>query len=304
MTDTTQTFWDVDGVSLQTYAFNIETIGGDRQAPPGVRGEDLTIPYLPGSIWMPKVPEARILTLGMWVIGAEEDGSIPERESARLRYEQNWRKLRRLLWTPRRQFVLTKRFWVLEEELALGGVAVDDLPRSGSYRLLTASARGTYAGGLTPQMTGGSRAVFTVDIKLNDPYFYSEAIEVPFSISSSGVNPGPNQTIEVLGDDRTTAVMVEFVGPLTAPRITNQTPDPEVSMTYASAIANGERAELWVNEFSAMHYPAGVPFKAAGNVQHAGDRFWLYLEPGTTTLALTANAGTGTAVLTYQPRWL
>lgn len=303
MTNTTEVYWDVDGVSLQTYAFNIQTLGGDRMAPPSLRGDDLIVPYMPGSIWMPKVPESRILTLGMWVIGAEEDGSMPTEESARLKFDQNWRKLRKLLWTPRRQFTLTKRFWVLEEELTEGGMNVDDLPRSGNYRLLTATARGTYAGGLIPSMTGPARAIFTVDIKLADPYFYSEAIEIPFSIATSGVNPGPNQTVEILGDDRTTAVMVEFIGPLTNPRITNQTPDPEVSVTYASTITGGERAEVWVNEFSAMHYPAGVAYKAAGNVQHEGDRFWLYVEPGETDLALTADSGTGTAVLTYQPRW-
>lgn len=301
MTNTTEVFWEVDGESLQTYAFNITTLGGDRAAPPPVRGADLTVPYMPGSIWLPKVPESRIITLGMWVVGAEEDGSMPTEESIRLKYELNWRKLRKLLWTPRRQFTLTKRFWVLEEELTEAGVVVDDLPRSGRYRLLSASAKGSYAGGLTPVMNGPARAMFTVDIRLADPYFYSDPIEIPFSISTSGANPGPNQTFEVLGDDRTTAIGLQFEGPLQAPQMTNVT--HEVWARYNATVEDGIVVNLDVHDFQALHDVENTPYKSSGYVMHAGDPFWLYLEPGENALSLTANSGTGTAKLTYQPRW-
>jgi len=301
VTNTTQTYWDVDGVSLQTYAFNIESLGGDRMKPPPFRGSDVTVPYRPGQKFVPKVLDANVVQLGMWVVGTDEDGNPPADPGVRLQWDQNWRMLRKLLFRVRKEFVLTKRWWVLEETLVEGGVVVDDLPRFGSYRLMTARALGTYNGGLVPTMNGEARGVFTVDIKLNNPFFYSDPIEVDFSIATGGANPGPTRTIQVLGDDRTTAIGVEFEGPLTGAKIENHTND--VWFRYNTVIADGIKSSVEVHEFQARHDLDGTTYKSAGYVQHDGDPFWLVLEEGENELALTATGGTGTAKLTYQPGW-
>lgn len=297
MTNTTETYWEVDGVSLQTYAFNIESLGGDREAPPSVRGDDIVIPYAPGSRWQPKVPDTRTISLGMWVVGAEEDGSIPTSESQRRQFERNWRMLRRLLWTPRRQFVLTKRFWVLEDDLVEAGVDPSALPQSGEWRLYTASAKGTFAGGLNPDMNGQTRARFTVDIRLNDVYFFGPEVSVDFAMDDT------EQEVVVLGDDRTYAIEVDFEGPLTSPRIANDQL-ADLWVQYGTVVDDGENATVRVRPFSATHYPTGEPFKSSGYVQHSGDRFWLFLDPGTATLTLSAQDGTGVATLRYQPAWM
>lgn len=309
MTDTTQTYWDVDGTSLQTYAFNITTLGGDREAPPPVRGRNVQVPYMPGSLWTPKVEDERVITLGMWVVGANEDGSIPTTEDGRRTYDRNWRMLRNLLYRPRRQFTLTKRFWVETADLTAAGVDVGALTTIGDWTLYTASAKASYAGGLTPTRTGATRAIFTVDLLLSDPLFYSEELEIEFSTSAVEPDPGPTQTVTILGDARTHQIEVDFEGPLTSPQIQNNSATGEEGQAidlwvrYGNAIADGESATVRVKPFSATHYPAGTPFKSSGYVQHDGDRFWLWLEPGSTTLALTAQEGTGTAVLRYQPGW-
>lgn len=302
MSNSTETFWEVDGVSLQTHAFNITTLGGDRMAPPPVRGDDLRVPYLPGSVFVPRVPDARTITLGMWVIGANEDGTIPQDETLRRTFERNWRKLRQLLWTPRRQFTLTKRFWVLTEELEDGGVDTTLLPKDGLWSLYTATAKGTYAGGLTPTMNGAARAVFTVDILLSDPYFYGDFVAVEFSTQTGEGYPGPTQAIDVLGDDRTTAIEVEFAGPLTSGQMNNAS-EPSLWVRYSSYVPPDETAVVRVRDFSATHYAIGSSYPASGYVAHDGDHFWLYLDPGPATLALTTQAGTGSAILRYQPRW-
>lgn len=294
MTNSTETYWDVDGVSLQTYAQNITTIGGDRMAPPEVRGEDTTVPYRPGQMFNPKTPDAHIISLGMWIAGADEDGNPPTDMSGRRLFQENWRQLRKLLFRPRRQFVLTKRFWIPEDELVAGGMDVDELPREGIFRLVTASALGSYNGGLNPLMHGVQHAAFTVDIKLADPFFYSSAIEVDLAL-------GVPQTIEVLGDDRTMAIGIDFNGALTGPRIDNLTHN--VWMRYARAIDSGKIARIGVWDFDARHDVAGDNTKSAGNVQHDGDPFWMFLEPGENELELTAEGGSGTATLSYQPGW-
>jgi hypothetical protein len=301
VTNTTETYWDVDGVSLQTYAHNIVTIGGDRAKPPPLRGEDIEIPFMPGDLFVPKVIGPNVITLGMWVTGADEDGNIPVDADMRIEYDQNWRALRRLLFRRKAQMTLTKRFWVPESELTEAGMVVDELPRLGDYRLLTASAKASYAGGLTPEMTGGTRANFTVDLKVNGGFFYSAPIEVDFSIATGGVNPGPTRSIYVLGDDTTTAIGVEFEGPLTAAKIENETNG--VWFRYNTAIADGIKASVEVHEFQARHDLDGTTYKSRGYVQHDGDPFWLTLEPGDNDLKLTVTGGTGTAKMTYQPGW-
>lgn len=302
MTDTTKTFWDVDGESLQTYAQNITTLGGDRLTPPPVRGANLTVPFAPGEVWVPKVPDARTITLGMWISGANEDGTIPTSPGPNQKFMDNWRTLRRLLWRPRRQFTLTKRFWLPRAELVAAGVDADALPRNGTYRLLSASAKGEFAGGLSPQMDGPGHAAFTVDIRLADPYFYSAQIERPFSVMAGTGLPGPTQTIEVLGDDRTLAIGVEFEGPMASPKLTNH--DWAVEFTYGIPVSDGIRAAVDVKDFQALHDLDGTTYTSAGAVTHSGDAFWMFLEPGSNELELTATSGTGTATLTYQPVWL
>src|SRR5690606_13429477 len=106
---TTEAFWSIDDVPLNTFAWNITTLGDSRQAPPPLRGEDILVPYRVGRVATTRVPDSRVITLGMWVIGATEDGNPPTNETARRRFELNWRKLRALLWRTN-EFTLTKRF--------------------------------------------------------------------------------------------------------------------------------------------------------------------------------------------------
>lgn len=304
MTNTTETFWDVDGVSLQTYAFNITTLGGDRSAPPPVRGADLKVPYMIGTKYVPRVPDARTITLGMWVQGSQEDGSAPTEEHAKRTFDRNWRKLRQLLWRPRKQFTLTKRFWLLDADLVAAGVDTSALPKEGDWTLYSASAQATYVGGLNPTMQGQAHGVFTVDLLLSDPFFYSDEITIPFSMATGGSNPGPDRTVEILGDDRTMSIEIDFEGPLTSAQILNDSEATTPFVKYAAVIADGETATVRVLPFNATHYPTGTPYKASGNVQHKGDLYWLYVEPGTTLLKLSAQSGTGVANLRYRPAWI
>lgn len=304
--NTTETYWDVDGQSLQTYAFNITTLGGDRQAPPPVRGSSQKVPYKVGTKFVPGTPDEKIITLGMWVQGSDENGVPPTDEHLKRMWDRNWRMLRRLLWTPRKQFTLTKRFWVLTEELEAAGLDLEalDLPTEGDWTLYSASARGTYAGGLSPTMNGQAHGIFTVDIKLNDPFFYSAEITIPFSMQTGGSFPGRTRNVEILGDDRTMAIELDFEGPLTSPSISNETEPQTLYTRYANEVPDDESATIRVKEFNATHYPSGEPFGVSGNVQHEGDLYWLYLEPGPVELKLAAQSGTGVAALRYRPAWI
>lgn len=304
MVNTTETYWSVDGVSLQTYAMNIKTLGGDRLAPPPLRGDDITVPYAAGTVWVPKVVDARTITLGMWILGAEDDGTAPLGSDARRKFDANWRALVKLLWKPRQQFTLTKRFWVPSAELVAGGMSLSGLPTIAGWTLIEAQAKASFAGGLSPTMTGPTRADFTVDLLLSDPYFYSAPITVDFSTSTLPEDPGPVRAINVLGDARTTAINFELDGPLTTARFTQPQITNAPWIQYGSVVADGDTASISVSDFSAVHVDSLATYKSSGYVQHFGDRAWFFLDPGPTTVRLSVQEGTGAATLSYRPVWL
>lgn len=281
MPNTTPEYWEVDGQSLQTYAFNITTWGDDRQAPPPLRGENITVPHAVGRKWVPKIPDSQVRTLTMWVLGANEDGSAPvSGDRARL-FKENWSKLRKLLWDPYRELEVTKRI---------------RHPDSGLWVPVTGRAQ--YVGGLVPSMVGGAAAVFTVDLYFADPFFYGDEEVIEFTLVEE------TQEFVTLGDSRTEEITIEFDGALVSPKLTTF-PIADRWVQYDSTVAAGDVVRINVRDFKALHDPAsGNPYKAAGNVKHSGSHSWLYLDDGPSGLVFSAISGSGRAKLSYLPRWL
>lgn len=277
MVNTTETFWTADGVSLQTLAQNIETLGG-RDAPPPYRGEDITVPYSVGQTWVPKVPDSRIIPLGMWVRGATAAGLIPTGGSAqRDMYDDNWRALRNLLWAPGRQFDLGKK------------IKVDGLLKS-------VVARAEYNGGLETSMINRTAAKFAVDLKLADPYFY-DTTYTNFTLAAG------DQTITLPGDAPTTNLFLTIDGARTNVVVQNKTLNIQVE--YIDTLAVGAKAELDIRNYSAKTTPVGTPtYKSTGKVRHSGAPQWLVLAPGANVINLTSTAGTGAVVLQGKGAWL
>jgi hypothetical protein len=284
MSNSTDEFWDVEGQSLQTYAFNITTWGADRQAPPPLRGSDIIIPGAAGRVATSRQVDSRVITLAMWVQGSDENGNAPTSGSGRAQFERNWTMLRNLLWRRGRIFTLTKRFRV-----------------NGVGPLITASARARYAGGLAPAMGGTRRAAFTVDLELADPYFYGAEVTIPaFSSVSS------QQTVNILGDDRTHAITVDISGARVNSKVKVTTPDADViSMNLSYSLGGSDKASLDVAKFVSRITPgSGSAFPAGGYVTHAGDPFWLALDPGSNKLEVSSTSGAGSIVIKYKPVYL
>ncbi len=274
MTNTTSTYWAIDGVSLQTYAYNIETWGGDRQAPPSLRGDNLTIPFRTGQTFLPKVPDQRTMTLAMWVQGCLPDGSAPKGIDQRAQFEANWYQLRALLWQPYRQFSLQKR------------VVYPD----GTVHVATAQAQ--YAGGLNPTMSGTLRAEFTVDLILADPYFYCDPITQSI---------GTTTQFTVLGDARTTKINFSLAGPRTNPSVALSVAGADPLLTYGGTIAQNDTINLDVdNAVATYRTSTGVTSTRTGLVTNSNSFYWFYLDPGVNTVLSPSGSGT----LAYQPAFL
>lgn len=284
MANVPDVYWSVDGTSLQTLAYNIETWGGDREAPPALRGANNVVPGRVGAIWTAKVPDSRIITLSMWVVGADSDGNVPVSGTAREVFEANWHMLRKLLWNPNREITLTKQFRLF-----------------GSSTIITAAAKAQFTGGLNPTMNGRTRAVFTVDLLLSDPFFYGDQVVTTFTSATR------TQNLTILGDYRTNTVEMEILNTsvVNSPKITNVT-QGNIFMGYTGSIPNGDALLVKSKEFNALYTPStGNPYYVSGNVTHtASELNWLYLEPGVQQLTVSVTSGTGPVNLKHRPVWL
>lgn len=282
MTNSTDEYFAVDGQSLQTYAYNITTWGGSREEPPALRGSNFTIPGAAGQRFAPKVVDSRVITLSMWVQGSLPDGSAPTDGSARREFEFNYKKLRKLLYTPRRELTLTKRFHDYE-----------------TGALVTAVGHGQYSGGLNLTMTGRARGVFTVDLYMVDPFFYGDKVTLP-----SFTTVTQQRTFEVVGDERTVAIDVSIKGARVNPRLTVTNPEGTNWVKYNYSLGSSDSATLGVQGFESKTKPGtGTEFTSAGLVTHGGDTNWLAFAQGTNTLKLDSTSGSGEIIVSYKPVW-
>lgn len=274
----TNEYWDIDGVPLNTWSYAIKSQGGSRLQPPPLRGSNITIPYRPGDVWVPKQPGARTISLSMWVVGAAPNGIIYDRN----RFLYNWRQLANLFWRPNEEFVLTKRFRGVDKE----------------GTLVTAVGRGQYVQGLEASMTTPQRADFTVDIVMADPFFYGDEQTVNFGpLPSTALT----QTFTVPGDWDTNQIKFEVEGPATSPMWLYSTPSPATWARFDAVVADGDSLDVNVNTFSAVATVSAVQHKAVGYMKHSGGAFWMTLRPGTATVQFGAASGTGSSALKFRP---
>lgn len=266
---TTLEYWDVNGTSLATLAWNLETLTG-RARVPQLRGDDIQVPYRPGEIWRPKSPASRNLTLAMWVLGCNTDGSAPTGMTARAKFNENRDALIRLFYNPDQQLSLTKR-WLM------------------STGVLQATALAELTGDMDPSMLGNDGAQFVVDLKLADPYFYA-----PSTVFNLGVATG---VFTNGGHDRIRKGTLRFNGPLTNPRLTNTTANPDIWVQYTGTIAGGAWVELDLDLFTAV---TNLATNVLSSISHDGARRWFELLRGTNSLTLSADSGAGNIALTTQ----
>lgn len=274
---TTVEYWDVDGVPLNSYAYNISTLTG-RTGTTGLRGDDMEHAYRPGRTFTPKVADSRTLTLMMWVQGSDPNTVGQVTGSMPAQFQTNLRMLLNLFYTPRRQFSLTKR-WIDNDGLHV------------------ATAKGQVVNAIEPTFNRG-HAVLPVEVYLTDPFFY-DTTETSLSVAVGGTEASFNP-----GDDSTpNRIKVTFVGPLTNPTLKNTTPNPDISMTYTGTVASGQ--SLVVDVPTARAYLASATNTSlTTKLNYSGSIFPMEVFSGSNTFALTSSSGSGSATITYRPAYL
>lgn len=271
MSNSTNDYWAVDGFSLQTYAWNIQSWGGNLHSPPPMRGENLTLPTRAGAKWKAKQPDSRLVTLAMHVIGADVEGVVPA--DSRLTFQTNYANLRQLLWDPYRQMALSKRY--------LNGT-------------ITATGSAQFAGGLELEMHGTAGAAFTVDLLMADPFFYS-------TTTNLFITPRPVGTHAIVtqGHAATPRYTLYLTGPLTNPSITVKSGSTVLSYcSYTGTIATGETLNVTFPDF--------VVTGSNGNSSPANmvtsQMPWVILSPSATSVVV-GGSGAGEVAISYYPAW-
>lgn len=256
MTNTTAVYWSASGQSLSTEAWNVETWGGSRASVGAKRGDDLLVPFRPGRVHQRKERDSRTLALRMWMLPKNPDGTFDDDLTLEQKQHENWAYLMGLFDTDE-PFVLTRRWWI--------GDTVE-----------VATALAELLDGPEPEVTGGHKVEFTVELMLAKPFFLSDEI-----VEAIG-------TLDVQGNRRTPEVVLE----IGAGRVTF--PDGnwiEYSGTGTAVIdcaaGTAKRGSTYVNGQIARN-PAFPE--------------WPRLVPGERTLVATGSAAGG--VVKYRPAWL
>lgn len=280
MSNSSDEFWEINGVSLNQYCWAIKTIGGSRLAVPKLRGDNTLFPLRDGRAFRPKNADSRVITLAMWVAGIDPTTNQPAATNQDVQFNDNWRTLQKLFWSPNEQLVLTRRWW----------------ENKSSPVLKTATALCELAGTMDPTMTGRTRADFAVDLLLSDPYFYGSEVSV-------NLNPNVPVVINNPGDiTANSTIKLEFYGELVSPTLTNSSIDPTVSMQLNTAVVSDE-VLVDVGKFSVINTFNNNSL--VGSISHSGSRYWMALKPGNNTVKLTSlGNSTGHVTLKYKPAYL
>lgn len=222
----------------------------------------------------------------MWAAGIDQTTGNPAADQ-RLAWNNNWQQIRAMFWQRNalgsQQSVLTRRWYVTQQ---------------GTPQVVVGQANAEIAGTMEPTMTGRTRATFSVDLLLSDPYFYGvqQSQTIPYNANTSVTNLGEGLVGEASGPFTLT-----FNGPLTNPTLTNTSLG--ISVSLGTTVAAGHNVTL-----DTVAYTATTDTGAREDylVTHSGSRMWMTLDNGSNTLRLTSTNGgdTGNCVLTWKPPYL
>lgn len=244
--------WTFDGTDLTTYAYNVGILFAPLSIPPR-RADNLVVPGRTGRVYVPKVFDQRIVSLGMWVRDVIPGTGLSPSEAQLLTNLDALRKL-----------------------FAQNGRSALNHVMGGVTRTVQAEVVNT----ITFQPRGSRLYRFVVEFLLPDPLWRaSSATQVgPTTIDS---NP-KNITVDNDGTYRVEDAVFTITDEISAPRLTIGS----IYVEYAGDVAAGETLVIDVGDFTAELDGTNV----AGDITHDGDLLWLPIETGSNTLVVSANS--------------
>jgi hypothetical protein len=251
MTNTSLMPMTVDGVRLDTLAWNIETLNG-RLAIPGVRGEDPVIPGDDGAVFVPnKSYDTGRMTLSMWVRGSDVNGLVPVMSSQIAEFRKN-------LDTIGKMFTVRHRLLDIRQTWPAGDI---------QYLCKVEQPWDFSANAVNP------RAKFAVELSI--PRVFGQDVATTDFASATGLTTGTTVTITTHAGH--TAPINDAIlvvrGPATNPRLTN--PDTGEWVQYNGTIASGSDwridCDLWETRTGVgIGLSSGAGTNQVANTSYAG----------------------------------
>lgn len=257
--------WTFDGTDLSTYAYMVRSVDGGEDLPE-LRGDDIAVPNLPGRRWASKLPDRRRFALALYVAPMDASGALVEPTQAE-QAQANLDALRTVFARPGQRAL------------------VHHLPDTTTR---TAQAEAVRFQSVTP-IAGRRGWMAVVDFQLADPYFYgSDVVDAARSIAASPTD----FALVHPGSVRTNDVLLNFVGPISNPRLTNLT-----NGLYVECLVTVAGATSLIID-CAKFIATNDGLNAIGSIRHSGDFRWLIIEPGSNSLRVTATSPGGTLTTT------
>lgn len=251
----------VNGIDLNTYAYNISTRNGRYNTPPR-RGKNTEVANRHGAIFADgKKFGPQTIALPMWVIGADEDGNVPLDGTMRELFTYNLERLIRIFTSNTVELI-------------------DEMPDGSTRRIV-----GQVLDVIAPDITaGGTRGELGISV-VTAAAFWEDTEERTATKTGTGLwLPIEFSDASAPMDDLT----VRFTAPCTNPQLTNSA---GVWVAYDAVFTGSQTVTINCADWSIIG--SGItPDYAA--LDHHGDPRWFVLEPGDPTPECTFSQTAGT----------
>lgn len=231
---------------------------------PGLRGDDVPHPGLPGRRARNRIPNVLPIELTGWM----QEPTLSD-------------------------FAIARRYLVSVFRPSKGPRSLLAVLEDGT--VVSAMARAVPDGIEYGTEPAGTRTL-NVALEATDPPYW-RGVEVADLARAFAASP-TNYTLTHPGNERTHEVIFEIAGPVSNPRITNLD-----SGIYVEALVSVGAGEILTIDGQAFTADIDGE-NSIGSIRHGGSRQWMLLEPGANSMRLTATTPGGTVTSRFRPVYL
>lgn len=284
---TTDEYWDIDGVPMNTPAWNIELID-PAVGVPTKRGSNFVVPFADGEVWREKRHSSVTRSLVMWLSWKDQNGvEASTRAGRKAQYLANEDYIKKMfLANPSIQHTVTRR--VLNSD---GSLSIRSFVGEAINAVQFQYAENDYY----------PSCGFVIDWLCADPYWYG--LVDSFVVGPPAAPTNQSKITHVLAGTReATKMTLKFVGPLVNPQLSNLSYLPDITLLYAGTLTTGQTVTLDTLLFSAVNQ---LGTSVLSSVTRYNSREWFRMLAGENILRLsTDSAGSGEVDITVQPVYL
>lgn len=263
--------WTFGGLDLSTFANIVMDRPDSADVMPAFRGQDVPRSGMPGATWLAKPRDVRKVSIALQILSTTASGGTGSGAAQQARV--NLDALYAVLALPGQQAL------------------VRTMPDATTRQAL---AQGTVSA-VTDGSGNGETLALMVDFLMTDPWWYGATV----APGATTINASPKSlTLTDPGTILTNRLLLDIVGPITNPRVTNSTTNTwvEVDQVVGSGI------HLLIDCYAFTALLAGVD--VTGSLSHAGDVPYLTVAPGANTLVVTSPSPGGTLTPTLIPAYI